>query len=72
MFEKSQKKSHCNIASKANYVYILSEQEKFIKNVKNGQFGESNSVTRQNLVKNAKIKNSNATVSVIFKHCVQV
>ena len=51
---KSQKKWQFSIASEASYVYILSGQ-KFIKNAKNGQFGEFlkiwslwlNSVTRQ-------------------------
>ena len=34
------------MASEAGYVYILSGQ-KFIKNAKNGRFGESNSVARE-------------------------
>ena len=50
------------IASEASYVYILSGQ-KFIKNAKNGQFGDflktgslrSNSVTRQDNFNRAKI-----------------
>ena len=36
---KIAKKVSFNIASEASYVYILSIQ-KFIKNAKNGQFGE--------------------------------
>ena len=44
-----------NIASEASYVCILSRQ-KFIKNAKNGQFGDF-------------LKNSNETFWVISKHC---
>ena len=47
-----------NIASEASYGYILSGQ-KFIKNAKNGQFGEflknSNSVSRQVTFNRTKI-----------------
>ena len=77
---KITEKVSFNIASEASYVYILSRQ-KFMKNAKNGKWGEllktwnlrSNSVTRQvnlnwtQLMENAKIKN--ATFLVIFKHC---
>ena len=73
------KKVSFNIASKANYVYISSGQ-RFIKNAKMVHFGEflktwslrSNSFTRQvkNWWKMPKLKNSNATFRVIFKHCV--
>ena len=36
----AEKVSLQNIASEASYVYILNGQQKFIKNDKNGQFGE--------------------------------
>ena len=79
---KSPKNVANNIASEASYVYIFSRQ-KLIKNAKNSQFGEflkcwslrSNSVTRQvifieeKLVKMPKLKTSNETFWVIFKHC---
>ena len=43
---KITEKVSFNIASEASLVYTLSEQ-KFIKNAKNGRFGESNSVARE-------------------------
>ena len=72
-----------NIASEASYVYILSGQ-KFIKNgqfwrlfenlklavkqcYQTGQFQWD-----KNLMKMPKLKNSNETFWVIFKHCVPI
>ena len=64
-----------NIASVASYVYILSGQ-KFIKNAKNGQFGEflktwslrSNSVTRQVSFDRTKIGRKCQTSKIEMRH----
>ena len=56
VFENRQKKVAFNIASEASYVYILNGQ-KFNKDAKLVQS------------KMPKVKKSNATFWVIFKHC---
>ena len=78
---KITEKVSFNIASEASYVYILSGQ-KLIKNAKNGFWKpeacgqtvlpDRSILKGQKLVENAKIKNSNATFWVIFKHCAMM
>ena len=62
---KNAKKVSFNTASEASDVYILSGQ-KLIKNAKNGQLGELNSVARQVNFKRWKMAKF-ATFWVIFK-----
>ena len=61
-----------NIVSEASYVYNLKGQ-KLIKNAKNGTlyqvFENLKLAVIQKLMKIPKLKNSNATFLVIFKHC---
>ena len=63
MFENHKKVSF-NITSEASYVYILSEQ-KFIKNVKNGQFGR----VFENLKLGVKLKLKLRLFLKVFNHC---